>query len=98
MGRHKKEKPVEEVVINRNDLCVVFTPGTGFGGNKIPLIPVKPDLDNIPEWIENCQKAGEKLGITYAQEAMNYMARQTWKNEDLVKAKEIIAQVFEGQM
>ncbi len=99
-GGGKKAAEEVPVAINRNDLIRLYTPGTGAGGKmSIPLIPVKPDgLTNIPEWIEKCQVAGEKYGVTYTVHAMKYMARQIWhdKPDELKQALALIVESFDN--
>ena len=96
----KKKEVVEEppsTPVNRSELMVVSTPGTGYGeGTKRPLIPVKPEGLNISDWIENCQKVGEKHRITYAESAFRYMARQIWHGQEpvLKQVFKLIAEDF----
>lgn len=95
--KKKEEQPLEPaIVVNRGDLMLISTPGTGAGEkSKVPLIPVMPEGFGISNWIENCQVKGEKRGVTYTKAAFNYMARQIWRNKDeLSKALSLIADDF----
>lgn len=94
--KKKEENQEPEVVVNRGELRRVTTPGTGAGGKDLwPIVPVKPEgLDDISNWIENCQIWGEKHSVTYAKSAIEYMARQIWRDDELNKALLLIAEDF----
>ena len=94
----KKEEIKQEIIINRGELMMVHTPGTGMSGKtSTPLIPVMPEGFEISNWIENCQVNGEKLGVTFTKTAFNYMARQIWRNKDLDKALLLITEDFQNK-
>lgn len=97
--KKKEETPEPTVIVNRGELMRVCTPGTGAGeAGKQPLIPVMPEGFEISKWIEACQVKGEKRGVTYAQSAFNYMARQIWREkDDLDKVLALIADDFRQQ-
>jgi len=98
--KKKEETPEPTVIVNRGELMIVCTPGTGAGEKgKVDLIPVMPEGFEISKWIEACQVKGEKRGVTYAKSAFNYMARQIWREkDDLEKALALIADDFRREL
>ena len=97
--KEPNKEPEPTIFVDRSSLMRVYTPGTGAGEKyKLPIVPVKPDGLKVSEWIEACQRWGEKHNMTYTANAFRCMATRCWKGEELQQAFDLIIEDFANQV